>query len=93
MMQAGILKIKWDAFPVSAQFCSKTEAAYNTAETALTTRTFTMPAANITISATFTATHLGTKDRPNAVGDIVFNDGTLAFCISQKSAVKSFFNK
>ena len=40
------------------------------------TRTFTMPAANITISATFTATHLGTKDRPNAVGDIVFNDGT-----------------
>lgn len=38
--------------------------------------TFTMPASNVTIEATFTPTHLGTKDKPNAVGDIIFNDGT-----------------
>ena len=40
------------------------------------TRTFTMPASEVSISATFVRTHLGTKDKPTAVGDIVFNDGT-----------------
>ena len=40
------------------------------------TRTFTMPASEVTINATFVRTHLGTKDKPDAVGDIVFNDGT-----------------
>ena len=39
-------------------------------------RTFAMPAGNVTISATFAKTHLGTKDKPDAIGDIVFNDGT-----------------
>ena len=41
-----------------------------------TTRTFTMPAADVVIEATFTQTHLGTKDKPNEIGDIIFNDGT-----------------
>ncbi len=40
------------------------------------TRTFTMPAGNVTISATFRITPIGTKKRPTEVGDIVFNDGT-----------------
>ena len=40
------------------------------------TRTFTMPAANISVTASFIATSIGTKDKPNEVGDIVFNDGT-----------------
>lgn len=40
------------------------------------TRTFTMPAANVTITAAFARTHIGTKDSPNALGDIMFNDGT-----------------
>ena len=39
-------------------------------------RTFIMPAGAVTIAASFVKTHLGTKDKPNAVGDIVFNDGT-----------------
>ncbi len=41
-----------------------------------TSRSFTMPASNITITANFAKTHLGTKDNPDAVWDIVFNDGT-----------------
>ena len=40
------------------------------------TRTFIMPAGAVTIAASFVKTHLGTKDKPDAVGDIVFNDGT-----------------
>lgn len=40
------------------------------------TRTFTMPAGDVTISATFRITPIGTKKRPTEVGDIVFNDGT-----------------
>ena len=35
-----------------------------------------MPAADVVIEATFTQTHLGTKDKPNEIGDIIFNDGT-----------------
>ena len=41
-----------------------------------TTRIFTMPDRNITVTAQFSPTHLGTKDYPNAIGDIVLNDGT-----------------
>lgn len=40
------------------------------------TRTFTMPAGDVTISATFRITPIGTKKNPDTVGDIVFNDGT-----------------
>lgn len=40
------------------------------------TRTFTMPAANVNVTASFVITKIGTKKMPNAVGDIVFNDGT-----------------
>ena len=40
------------------------------------TRYFTMPASDVTLTATFETTHIGTKDKPNAIGDIVFNDGT-----------------
>ena len=40
------------------------------------TRTFIMPAGDVTISATFRITPIGTKKRPTEVGDIVFNDGT-----------------
>ncbi|MBP3742052.1 MAG: InlB B-repeat-containing protein [Treponema sp.] len=40
------------------------------------TRTFTMPAANVSVTARFVITKIGTKKMPNEVGDIVFNDGT-----------------
>lgn len=40
------------------------------------TRTFTMPVANVNVTASFVITKIGTKKMPNAVGDIVFNDGT-----------------
>lgn len=40
------------------------------------TRTFTMPAANVNVTALFVITKIGTKKLPNEVGDIVFNDGT-----------------
>lgn len=45
----------------------------------VTNNTFTMPAANVTVSATFTKkTYIGSKkpSRAKAVGDIVFNDGS-----------------
>ncbi|MBQ6781656.1 MAG: DUF1566 domain-containing protein [Treponema sp.] len=39
--------------------------------------TFTMPASNVTVSAKFKATGpFGSKTSPDAVGDIVFSDGT-----------------
>jgi hypothetical protein len=41
-----------------------------------TTRTFTMPAADVNVTASFVTIKIGTKNRPNAVGDIVFNDET-----------------
>ena len=40
------------------------------------TRTFTMPAAAVNVTASFITINIGTKAKPNAVGDIVFNDGT-----------------
>lgn len=40
------------------------------------TRTFTMPAASVTVTATFKITPIGTKNKPTEVGDIIFNDGT-----------------
>ena len=40
------------------------------------TRTFTMPAAPVTVTATFKITPIGTKKNPDTVGDIIFNDGT-----------------
>ncbi len=40
------------------------------------TRTFTMPAADVNVTASFVTIKIGTKNRPNAVGDIVFNDET-----------------
>ena len=38
--------------------------------------TFTMPASDVTVSATFKAAMLGSKASPDAVGDIVFSDGS-----------------
>lgn len=37
---------------------------------------FLMPAENVSITATFKITPIGTKKKPTEVGDIVFNDGT-----------------
>ncbi|MBQ3670107.1 MAG: DUF1566 domain-containing protein, partial [Treponema sp.] len=41
-----------------------------------TSYTFKMPASNVTVSATFKAAMLGSKASPDAVGDIVFKDGS-----------------
>ncbi len=68
---------------VSLSFAPKTGCQFNSITSqdvslagSGSSRSFTMPASNITITATFAKTHLGTKDSPNAVWDIIFNDGT-----------------
>ncbi|MBQ3671712.1 MAG: DUF1566 domain-containing protein [Treponema sp.] len=50
-------------------------AVATTAVVAGTTYTFTMPESNVSVTATFKAI-LGSKVSPDAVGDIVFNDGS-----------------
>ena len=86
--------------PVSFSFSANTGCRFNSIssddvilEGSGTHRSFTMPANNITISADFSRTHLGTKDRPDALWDIVFNDGSaipysssLTFTQAQKEA-------
>jgi len=41
-----------------------------------TTYTFTMPEGNVRVTVTFKSATLGSKAAPDAVGDIVFNDGS-----------------
>lgn len=66
--------------PDDADYTLETLSVKNgDAEVSVTNNTFTMPAANVTISATFTKTsYIGTKkpSRLKAVSDIVFNDGS-----------------
>ena len=40
------------------------------------TKTFTMPSSSVKITAEFITILIGTKTKPNDLGDIVFNDGT-----------------
>ncbi len=61
---------------ISAATASGAVTLSGEGKTSGSARTFAMPAGNVTISATFAKTHLGTKDKPDAIGDIVFNDGT-----------------
>ena len=61
---------------ISASTASGAVTLSGEGKTSGSARTFAMPAGNVTISATFAKTHLGTKDKPDAIGDIVFNDGT-----------------
>jgi hypothetical protein len=51
-------------------------AVATTAVVAGTSYTFTMPESNVSVTATFKAATLGSKAAPDAVGDIVFNDGS-----------------
>ena len=51
-------------------------AVMTTAVVAGTTYTFTMPESNVSVTATFRVATLGSKAAPDAVGDIVFNDGS-----------------
>ena len=61
---------------ISAETASGAVTLSGEGKTSGSARTFAMPAGDVTISATFAKTHLGTKDKPDAIGDIVFNDGT-----------------